>query len=71
MNAEMYQRDDKVRIISGPFASFSGQVQEVDAVDQRLKIKIEIFGRKTIVYLTFSEVVADQQGKKPPLTSLN
>ena len=47
---------DLVRIISGPFKGFSGEVVEVDPAKEVLKAKIEMFGRDTKVELGFDQV---------------
>lgn len=45
-----------VRIIEGPFASFSGQVDEVRPDKQKLRVLVTIFGRATPVELDFMQV---------------
>lgn len=45
-----------VRIIDGPFANFTGQVDEVRGDKQKLRVLVTIFGRATPVELDFMQV---------------
>ena len=51
-----YQMGEVVRIKSGPFASFTGKVEEVNEDKSMLKVSITIFGRSTPYELSFLEV---------------
>ncbi len=47
---------ENVRVISGPFDKFIGEVLEIDAASQSLKVKINMFGRETPVELAYNQV---------------
>ncbi len=52
----LYEHGEVVRIIEGPFADFSGSVEEVNYEKSRLRVAVTIFGRATPVELEFSQV---------------
>ena len=54
--SSMFAVGDKVKIIDGPFDSFSGSVEEVDAEGQRMKVSVSIFGKATPIELAFAQV---------------
>ena len=45
-----------VKVIDGPFNSFSGVIEGIDEAKKKLKVMVKIFGRKTPVELGFMQV---------------
>lgn len=51
-----YEVGESVTILSGPFASVSATISEIDTTANRLKAMVSIFGRETPVELEFDQV---------------
>ena len=51
-----FEEGDVVRIISGPFADFTGSVAEINVDQSKLKVLVSIFDRETPVELGFDQV---------------
>jgi len=47
---------ESVRVIDGPFNSFTGVIEEVNEEKKKLKVMVKIFGRKTPLELAFMQV---------------
>lgn len=51
-----YEEGESVTILTGPFASVSATISEIDTENNRLKAMVSIFGRETPVELEFDQV---------------
>jgi transcriptional antiterminator NusG len=47
---------DTVRVLSGPFASFTGKIEGINQAKHLLKVRVGIFGRETPLKLGYAEV---------------
>jgi transcriptional antiterminator NusG len=47
---------ESVKVIDGPFNSFSGIIEEINEEKKKLKVMVKIFGRKTPLELGFMQV---------------
>jgi len=47
---------ENVRVVTGPFANFSGFVDEVMEDKEKLRVLVQVFGRATPVVLDYSSV---------------
>jgi transcriptional antiterminator NusG len=47
---------ESVKVIDGPFNSFSGIIEEINEEKKKLKVMVKIFGRKTPLELSYMQV---------------
>ncbi len=53
---QSYDVGDNVKITDGPFATFSGVIEEVNAERNKLRVNVQIFGRATPVEVDVLQV---------------
>jgi transcriptional antiterminator NusG len=51
-----YEIGETVRVKEGPFANFTGSVEEMDKDKTKLKVLVNMFGRDTPVELDFTQI---------------
>jgi len=51
-----FEDGESVRITEGPFANFTGMVEEYDMEHGKLRLNVSIFGRSTPVEILYSQV---------------
>jgi len=54
--ATPYIIGEEIKVIDGPFNTFTGIIEEVNAEKKKLKVMVKIFGRKTPLELSFMQV---------------
>ena len=52
----LFEDGENVRVINGPFANFSGYIDEVMPEKEKLKVMVHVFGRATPVVLDYTNV---------------
>jgi transcriptional antiterminator NusG len=51
-----FDKGENVRVVSGPFATFTGIVDDVNEGKGKLRVLVSIFGRSTPIELDFTQV---------------
>ena len=51
----------KVKIIDGPFSTFVGTINKLDSSKQKVKVSVLVFGRETMLDLTFSQIIKEEK----------
>lgn len=51
-----FELKETVKVKEGPFADFSGKIEEIDMDKQKVKVHVNMFGRETPVELDFSQI---------------
>ena len=51
-----FEVGENVRVADGPFASFSGVIEQIDEARSRVKVAVSIFGRAAPVELEFGQI---------------
>ena len=52
----VFEQGDHVRVMDGPFANFTGTIEEVKPEKQKVKVLVSIFSRATPVELDYGQV---------------
>jgi transcriptional antiterminator NusG len=55
-NHQIFRLGDTVRIVSGPFVSFTGKIEGINQAKALLKVKVAIYGRNKPIKLSFADV---------------
>jgi transcriptional antiterminator NusG len=53
---QVFNIGESVKIVGGPFDSFTGKIDEVNMEKGKLRVVVGIFGRATPVEVDFSQV---------------
>ena len=51
-----FEKGDLVKVVSGPFVSFSGTINDINLERMKVKVMVSIFGRKTPIELDFTQI---------------
>ncbi|MCG8590933.1 MAG: transcription termination/antitermination protein NusG [Proteobacteria bacterium] len=51
-----FEEGESVRVVTGPFANFSGYIDEVLTEKEKVKVMVQVFGRATPVVLDYVHV---------------
>ena len=64
MPKRVFRIGDMIRILEGPFASFTGRVEGINQAKALLKVRVDIYGRATDVKVGFG--AAEKLEFEPP-----
>ena len=53
---QTFRLGDTVRIVSGPFVSFTGKIEGINQSKALLQVKVAIYGRNKPIRLNFADV---------------
>jgi transcriptional antiterminator NusG len=53
---QTFRLGDTVRIVSGPFVSFTGKIEGINQSKALLQVKVTIYGRSKPIRLNFADV---------------
>ncbi len=51
-----FELKETVKVIDGPFANFTGSIEEIDYDKSKVKVFVNMFGRETPVELEFTQI---------------
>lgn len=63
--SKIFRLGDTVRIMSGPFAAFTGKIEGINQAKALLKVRVSIYGRHKPIKLNFSDVETVSFENKP------
>lgn len=55
-NKTTFIYDEEIKIIDGPFSGFFGTIEEVKEKEQKVKVGVLVFGRKTLMELSINQI---------------
>ena len=53
MTKQVFRIGDRVRILAGPFASFTGRIEGINQAKALLKVHVDIYGRTSDLKIDF------------------
>ena len=54
-----YTQGEVVKVTDGPFTGFDGIIEDVNSAQHKLRVMVKIFGRKTPLELSFTQVTKE------------
>jgi transcriptional antiterminator NusG len=47
---------EAVKVVDGPFNGFNGTIEEISEDKKKIKVMVKIFGRKTLLELSYVQI---------------